>query len=90
MQKSIYNYKVIFTKLFNFYQVLLLFLFYLQEPIYLAEALLNEDEIGYKDAESLTNRIDSLFTEKGNVLISDNMKKIVGITTDWKSLNTGG
>lgn len=73
---------MIFTKLFNFYQVLLLFLFYLQEPIYLAEALLNEDEIGYKDAESLTNRIDSLFMENGNVLISDNMKKIVGITTD--------
>ena len=47
------------------------------------------EEFGGTDAESLKKAIDSVFMENGNIPLKDYQTKLVDMTTDGASVNTG-
>ena len=52
-------------------------------------SLLEMEEWGGTDAESIKNAIDNIFSDNGNIPLHDYQTKLVSITADGASVNTG-
>ena len=62
---------------------------YYRYPVYIVASLLEISEWGGTDSDSLKAGIDSIFNEGGKMHITDYTTKLIGLTSDGASVNTG-
>lgn len=58
-------------------------------PVYFVASLLEMSEWGGTGAEALKNAIDHIFSEKGRIPLENYREKLISITADGASVNTG-
>ena len=77
------------TFLYRKYHRLIFQNFFIGIPTYFVASLLEMSELGGTDAESLKEAMDNIFSEKGSLPVKEYNLKLVSVTADGASVNTG-